>query len=67
MKDKTEFEKLLAQIRQCQLCAKHLPLGPRPVVHLSPGVKILVIAQAPGTKVHASGLPFDDPSGDRLR
>ena len=46
---------------------KDLPLGPRPIVQLSASSKIMIIGQAPGTKVHASGIPWDDASGDRLR
>lgn len=59
--------KLVAEIRQCSLCAEHLPLGPRPVVRLGASAPVLVIGQAPGTKVHATGLPWNDASGDRLR
>jgi uracil-DNA glycosylase len=58
---------LLQQVRTCTLCEKDLPLGPRPVVRLAPISRILIIGQAPGTRVHASGIPWDDPSGDRLR
>ncbi|MBK5920558.1 uracil-DNA glycosylase [Rhodothalassium salexigens] len=58
---------LLREIRACRLCAETLPLGPRPVVQASATARILVAAQAPGTRVHATGLPFNDPSGDRLR
>jgi len=58
---------LLEEVRACTLCAKHLPLGPRPVFQLNPSARILIAAQAPGRKVHASGVPFDDASGDRLR
>jgi uracil-DNA glycosylase len=59
---------LLDEISACTLCAEHLPLGPRPVVRASdPCAKILIIGQAPGTKVHASGVPWDDASGKRLR
>ncbi len=58
---------LHAEIQACTICAKHLPLGPRPVVQFSPKSRILIIGQAPGTKVHASGVPWDDDSGDRLR
>ena len=58
---------LHAEIAACTLCAEHLPLGPRPVVQFSPTSRILIIGQAPGTKVHASGVPWDDDSGDRLR
>jgi uracil-DNA glycosylase len=58
---------LHAEIAACTHCAKHLPLGPRPVVQFSNKSRILIIGQAPGTKVHASGVPWDDDSGDRLR
>ncbi|MBX3659719.1 MAG: uracil-DNA glycosylase family protein [Ramlibacter sp.] len=57
----------LAEVRACSLCAAHLPLGPRPVLQLHPAARLLVAGQAPGRKVHASGVPFDDASGDRLR
>lgn len=63
----TDFEALLADVRACQACGDLLPLGPRPVFQLSATARILVASQAPGTKVHASGIPFLDPSGDRLR
>ncbi len=59
--------KLHAEIKACTLCEQHLPLGPRPVVQFSQHSRILIIGQAPGTKVHASGVPWDDDSGDRLR
>ncbi|BBK40603.1 uracil-DNA glycosylase [Allostella vacuolata] len=62
-----ELDRLLAEIRACRLCAAHLPLGPRPVVRGHATARILLASQAPGTKVHASGLSFDDASGDRLR
>ena len=58
---------LTAQIRACTVCAAHLPLGPRPVLRTSTTARILVAGQAPGTKVHASGIPWDDRSGERLR
>nr|WP_298926841.1 uracil-DNA glycosylase family protein [uncultured Erythrobacter sp.] len=58
---------LHAEIAACTICAEHLPLGPRPVVQFSPQSRVLIIGQAPGTKVHASGTPWDDDSGDRLR
>ncbi|MDW8444600.1 MAG: uracil-DNA glycosylase family protein [Acetobacteraceae bacterium] len=57
----------IAEIRACRLCAAHLPLGPRPVFQLDARARLLITSQAPGTKAHASGRPFDDPSGDRLR
>lgn len=61
------LDSLLEEIRACRLCAAELPLGPRPVVRASASARILVVGQAPGTAVHASGIPFDDPSGERLR
>ena len=58
---------LLRDVRACTICAPHLPLGPRPVLQLDATARILVAGQAPGRKVHASGQPFTDASGDRLR
>ena len=58
---------LLAQIRACTACAEHLPLGPRPVVQAHPSARLLIAAQAPGRKVHETGIPFNDASGERLR
>ncbi|MEE2874400.1 MAG: uracil-DNA glycosylase family protein [Candidatus Latescibacterota bacterium] len=58
---------LHTEIARCTVCAKDLPLGPRPVFRVSPTARILVIGQAPGRLVHASGVPWDDPSGKRLR
>lgn len=59
---------LLDDIRACRVCEAHLPLGPRPVVRAGhPAARVLIIGQAPGTRVHASGLPWDDESGKRLR
>jgi len=65
--DNPEFIKLLKSVRQCRLCEESLPLGPRPVVQLDPRATILIAGQAPGRRVHESGVPFDDASGDRLR
>jgi len=58
---------LVTQVRACTICAPHLPNGARPVVQANSKAKILIAGQAPGRRVHASGIPFDDPSGDRLR
>jgi uracil-DNA glycosylase len=58
---------LLREIRACRKCAVHLPLGPRPVLRAGADARLLIIGQAPGTKVHASGIPWNDRSGDRLR
>lgn len=63
----TSVASLLHDVRHCTLCAAHLPHGPRPVVQFHPHARILVAGQAPGRKVHASGVPFADASGDRLR
>jgi uracil-DNA glycosylase len=56
---------LLAKVRACSVC--QLAEGPRPIVQLSATARLLIIGQAPGSAVHASGVPWDDPSGDRLR
>ncbi len=61
------LDDLLQQIRGCRLCEAYLPLGPRPVLSASASAKLLIVGQAPGTKVHASGVPWDDQSGKRLR
>ena len=59
--------KLVNEIRSCTLCTEHLPLGPRPIIQVSSTAKILIVGQAPGSRVHETGIPFNDPSGDRLR
>lgn len=61
------LDAVLAEARGCTRCADVLPLGARPVLRLSASARLLIIGQAPGTRVHASGVPFDDPSGERLR
>lgn len=58
---------LLRDIRACSHCAAHLPLGPRPIVQAAASARLLIIGQAPGTRVHESGAPWSDPSGERLR
>lgn len=58
---------LLTQVRACTICTEHLPLGPRPVLQMHPMARILIAGQAPGRKVHETGLPFNDASGERLR
>jgi len=62
-----EVEQLLSQVRACRICEAHLPLGPRPVVQAAANSRLLIVSQAPGRKVHDTGIPFNDPSGDRLR
>jgi uracil-DNA glycosylase len=64
---KSNLKNLLNEIRDCRLCEEHLPLGPRPVVQADRKARILIVGQAPGRKVHETGIPFNDPSGDRLR
>lgn len=59
-------KQLLAAVRGCRNCAS-LPLGPRPILQWDPAARILIAGQAPGSRTHAKGIPFDDPSGDRLR
>lgn len=59
--------KLLREIRACRHCEQHLPLGPRPVLAARRSATILIAGQAPGTRVHETGIPWNDPSGDRLR
>ncbi len=58
---------LLSEIRDCEVCKAHLPLGPRPVITANSEARIVIIGQAPGTKVHRSGIPWDDASGKQLR
>ena len=58
---------LLTEIRACRVCAPHLPHGPRPVLQVGTDARVLVVGQAPGARVHASGIPWDDKSGERLR
>jgi uracil-DNA glycosylase len=62
-----ELAALLGEIAACRACAGELPHTPRPVVQVARGTRILICGQAPGRRVHESGLPFDDPSGERLR
>ena len=62
-----DLEGLLAAARSCRVCEAQLPLGPRPVLQAGASARILVVGQAPGVRVHTSGIPWDDPSGDRLR
>ncbi len=61
------FELLLQDVVSCQICTESLPLGPRPVLQAHPSARILIAGQAPSRSVHESGIPYHDPSGDRLR
>lgn len=67
MNNRQPLAALLTEIRTCQVCEQSLPLGPRPILNASKLSRVLIIGQAPGTRVHKSGIPWDDPSGDRLR
>lgn len=61
------LDRRLAEIRSCRICADHLPHAPRPVLAATTRARILIAGHAPGIRVHRSGVPWDDPSGDRLR
>ena len=63
----TMSDPLIEQVRGCTLCASHLPLGAKPVFQVHQKARILIAGQAPGRKVHETGIPFNDPSGQRLR
>lgn len=63
----THLEVLLSKIRACTICATELPEGARPIVRGASSARTLIIGQAPGRRVHASGIPWNDPSGNRLR
>ena len=62
-----DLQGLLVAVRDCRACEAHLPLGPRPVLQVGASARLLVVGQAPGVRVHNSGIPWDDPSGERLR
>ena len=62
-----KLETLLRNVKECTICERHLPHGVRPIIQVNPKAKILIAGQAPGNKVHKSGVPFDDASGNRLR
>src|SRR5207248_3794278 len=61
------LEALLAAVRACRVCEAHLPLGPRPVLRAGAAARILVVGQAPGVRVHTTGIPCDEPSGECMR
>lgn len=62
-----QLDDLLRDVRACTICSADLPLGPRPIVQVGSAASIVIIGQAPGRRVHESGVPWHDPSGDRLR
>jgi uracil-DNA glycosylase len=61
------MQSLILEAKACTLCASHLPHGVRPVFQAHEAARILVVGQAPGRRVHETGIPFNDPSGERLR
>lgn len=61
------LKKLISEAKACRLCEAHLPLGPRPVFLVGAQAKLLIVGQAPGRRVHLTGIPWNDPSGDNLR
>ncbi|MFN0111419.1 MAG: uracil-DNA glycosylase family protein [Blastocatellia bacterium] len=64
---KPKLKSLLTEIRACQVCAEHLPHGTRPVLRAHTNARLLIVGQAPGRRVHETGIPWNDPSGDTLR
>jgi uracil-DNA glycosylase len=67
MSGQAGVDDLLTAIRACTVCTAHLTAGPRPIVQFSPTSRLVIVGQAPGARVHASGIPWDDASGDRMR
>ena len=67
MTSRAELEELLAEVAACAVCAPQLPLGPRPILQIGAGARLLIAGQAPGRAVHLHGIPFADPAGDLLR
>ncbi len=63
----TSIQALKTQVKNCSICAEHLPLGVRPIIQIDEKARILIVGQAPGRVVHKTGIPFNDASGDRLR
>jgi uracil-DNA glycosylase len=66
-KNSEAFAELLERVQACTVCAPHLPHAPRPVLLASPTARLLIVGQAPGRRVHETGIPWNDPSGDQLR
>ena len=61
------LDQLLVAVRACRACERHLPLGPRPILQAHTAARILIVGHAPGLRAHTTGIPWDDPSGERLR
>jgi uracil-DNA glycosylase len=67
MSQPKRFRELIDEVKACSLCIEKLPFAPRPIIQIDPHAKILIVGQAPGIRVQETGIPFNDPSGDRLR
>ena len=67
LEPESHLERLLLEARRCRICAAHLPLPPRPILRATASARLLIVGQAPGRRVHETGIPWNDPSGDRLR
>lgn len=63
----SSLDELLVAVRSCRACVRDLPLGPRPVLRAAATARVLIVGQAPGVRVHTTGIAWDDPSGVRLR
>ena len=61
------LNRILREVRACRICEAQLPFPPRPVVQLASHARLLIVGQAPGSKVHQTGIPWNDASGERLR
>src|SRR2546423_15553675 len=61
------LSRVSAEAKACTVCAKHLPYAPRPVFLVGSAARLLIVGQAPGRRVHETGIPWNDPSGDALR
>ena len=61
------LQDLISEAKACRLCEPHLPLGPKPVFLVGSGARLLIVGQAPGRRVHETGIPWNDPSGENLR
>ena len=65
--ERLSLERVAREARACRLCEAVLPHAPRPVFHIGRGARLMIVGQAPGRRVHETGIPWNDPSGDRLR
>jgi uracil-DNA glycosylase len=67
MPQRETLAQLLKRVRACTVCAAHLPFPPKPVLRAKASARLMIVGQAPGRKVQETGIPWNDPSGDRLR